>query len=493
MYSESRAILEKIADVMSVQTTPTYKAAFAWLKDFHDNLKHGNVPACMPPAEDAGASQFTIATPPHMPSTSVSPAPDVSTTSVTVTPVTPGSEDVSMSPVEEEYEDKASVAAPMQAKGLRSQNRVKNLRKARDLARQIRQGKTHRVVEVNDVEALLDGPYSMDTAKDVLAKFNPPVVSPTQAEDVRNFNVGQQLPQFKAMLPLDTVQSATRAIHDKNSAHDLLAYWPDFGYATLEYLELMERIINAKNQLRDAALTLVWIDRVEWCASDVSTPFDDARWLTKAEHKGVIMDMNLSTTLVSANATPGSLLLHFRERLWLNTTCMVAGMQFMKEVYVRSKVGIVNPSYHAYSSLAKKREVAAGYGAADPNNECVIGVLNLSEVHWVAFHLDKTTQVCKLIDPQQSSITFTTLKKSIQFTVEPMLSMQSEIEYEEVRWCNQQDANSCGVWCLVVLELLLSKNEWDDSLYKLLPFLRMRYLNKCANLLRHVSINDDDE
>ncbi|RLN46908.1 hypothetical protein BBJ28_00022085, partial [Nothophytophthora sp. Chile5] len=296
MYSESRALLENIADVMSVQKTPTYKGVFAWLKDFHDNLKHGNVPAGMPPAEDAGASQFTIATLPHMPPTSVSLAPDVSTTLVTVASVTPGSEDVSMSPVEEEYEDKTPVPPQL--------------------------------VDVNDVEALLDGSYIMDTAKDVLVKFNPPVVSPTQALDVRNFNVGQQLPQPKTMLPLDTMQSATRAIHDMNSTHYLLSYWPNFGYATLEHLELMERIINAKTQLRDATLTLVWINRVEWCASNL-----------------------------------------------------------MKEVYVRSRVGMVNPSYHAFSSLAKTREVAAGYGAADPNNECVIHVLNISEVHSVAFHL----------------------------------------------------------------------------------------------------------
>ncbi|RLN73652.1 hypothetical protein BBJ28_00019213 [Nothophytophthora sp. Chile5] len=138
--------------------------------------------------------------------------------------------------------------------GLPSQNRGKNLRLARDLARQNRQERVHRAVDVKDVEDVLGGPCSMNNAKDMLAKVSPPVVSPTRALDVKNFNIRQQLPQFKAMLSLDKaqgarckVQGAIRPICDKNSALDLLAYWPDFVYARLEHLELMGCIINAKN------------------------------------------------------------------------------------------------------------------------------------------------------------------------------------------------------------------------------------------------------
>ncbi|KAE8975753.1 hypothetical protein PF005_g25588 [Phytophthora fragariae] len=139
-----------------------------------------------------------------------------------------------------------------------------------------------------------------------------------------------------------------------------------------------------------------------------------------------------------------------------------------------ANVGVVNPSYHDFAGLSVKKKTAAGFGAMDPSNDRVIAVICLDH-HWVAYMLDKRTQVCYTFDPLQLKANLATVKSNVQNVIEP-----------------QRDNSSCGVWCLVVLELLLSESPWGDSLYKVQPYLRMRYLYKEIAVQETEVAHDED-
>ncbi|RLN50961.1 hypothetical protein BBJ28_00009515, partial [Nothophytophthora sp. Chile5] len=73
MYSYSKALMEKINDVMSLQTTPTYKVALSWLRRFYDDLKAGNVSTM----EQGGvtANQLAIVVVPRRTTNPATPTP----------------------------------------------------------------------------------------------------------------------------------------------------------------------------------------------------------------------------------------------------------------------------------------------------------------------------------------------------------------------------------------------------------------------------------
>ncbi|KAE9260871.1 hypothetical protein PR003_g34171 [Phytophthora rubi] len=151
----------------------------------------------------------------------------------------------------------------------------------------------------------------------------------------------------------------------------------------------------------------------------------------------------------------------------------------------------VNPSYHDFAGLSVKKKTAAGFGAMDISNDRIIAVICLDH-HWVAYMLDKRTQVCYTFDPLQLKANLANVKSSVQNVIEPQVGMQNKITYKEIDWCKQRDNSSCGVWCLVVLELLLSESPWADSLYKVQPYLRMRYLYKAIAVQETEVAHDED-
>ncbi|KAF4133338.1 hypothetical protein GN958_ATG17459 [Phytophthora infestans] len=94
----------------------------------------------------------------------------------------------------------------------------------------------------------------------------------------------------------------------------------------------------------------------------------------------------------------------------------------------------------------------------------------------------------------------TSLRTAVCTVVEPMLKMTDQIQYETITGSEQQDSSSCGLWCLVVLELLLFgathdkwSNYWSDSLYEAGGYLRMRYLHKVIKLQSHFPVEDEPE
>ncbi|KAE9320462.1 hypothetical protein PR003_g17706 [Phytophthora rubi] len=237
----------------------------------------------------------------------------------------------------------------------------------------------------------------------------------------------------------------------------------------------MARVLEARNRFRLVQFTLDWIDGVEWHIKDVVHPFTDVCDYTKQEYMKAVKGMCLGEVRLGPEWSLGCSLVDFRENLWLHTSSIISAMLALQQMY--ANVGVVNPSYHDFAGLSVKKKTAAGFGAMDPSNDRIIAVICLDH-HWVAYMLDKRTQVCYTFDPLQLKANLATVKSSVQNVIEPQVGMQNKITYKEIDWCKQRDNSSCGVWCLVVLELLLSESPWADSLYKVQPYLRMRYLYK---------------
>ncbi|KAF1773759.1 hypothetical protein JG687_00005349 [Phytophthora cactorum] len=95
------------------------------------------------------------------------------------------------------------------------------------------------------------------------------------------------------------------------------------------------------------------------------------------------------------------------------------------------------------------------------SNRRIIGVLNITGEHWIAFYIDQRTK---------------------NF-VDPLIRSKLPLAYVSLACCKQRDGSSCGVLGLAVLELLISGKTWTDELYELIAYLRLRYLNKSIILL----------
>ncbi|KAE9062070.1 hypothetical protein PF006_g31245 [Phytophthora fragariae] len=94
-----------------------------------------------------------------------------------------------------------------------------------------------------------------------------------------------------------------------------------------------------------------------------------------------------------------------------------------------------------------------------PPNDRIIAVICLDHP-WVAYMLDKRTQVCYTFDPLQLKANLATVKSSVQNVIEP--------------------------------QLLLSESPWADGLYKVQPYLRMRYLYKAIAVQETEVAHDED-
>ncbi|GMF52864.1 unnamed protein product [Phytophthora fragariaefolia] len=193
--------------------------------------------------------------------------------------------------------------------------------------------------------------------------------------------------------------------------------------------------------------------------------------LPNTEHKAYVETLNLGVNRVPGDCVNGHQLLDFRENLWLHTTSILLSLLVLRNQF--EDVGIISPSYHAFVIPEQKRRVAGGFGASDPNNKRGIGIINIDR-HWVSFLVDRTigedmTAKCFMFDPLQSKRNYATIEKSMQTVVEHILDLKGKVTFEKIEWCTQQDGSSCGVWCIAVLEMLLSNAQWDDSIYKLVP------------------------
>ncbi|KAL3658547.1 hypothetical protein V7S43_016431 [Phytophthora oleae] len=221
--------------------------------------------------------------------------------------------------------------------------------------------------------------------------------------------------------------------------------WGDYGL-----LKLMADIVKAKNNFAFVEAAMAWMDTVEFHVGNIVHPFKDAEDVTKAARMHAVDTMKLGVWYVGRHGQYGSEFLDFPESLWLHTGSIIGGLLLLRATY--EAVGIVNPRFHDFDHPDQKSRTAKGYGAGEPGIKRVISVINLGN-HWGAFFVNVETTTCYLFDPKQLKSNVSTLKRAVATVVEPMLGITDQLSYEAISGCLQKDSSSCGVWCLVVLEL----------------------------------------
>ncbi|KAG1687110.1 hypothetical protein DVH05_005388 [Phytophthora capsici] len=316
---------------------------------------------------------------------------------------------------------------------------------------------------------ILSGPYSRYTAKSLVDNLNLPPVEVHGAFDIRRFNVGQAVPVIRAIPQLEKINGAidTMAAKDKT---DELARWDDYGFATYGQVKLMADVVEAKNNFALVEATMAWVDTVDFHVASIVHPFKDTEDITKATHKHAVDNMNLGAWYAGRHVQHGCEFLDFRENLWLHTGSIIGGLLLLRETY---------------ESVA-------------PGTKRVISVINLGN-HWGAFFVNLETTSWYLFDPLQLQSNLSTLKKAVAMVIEPMLGITDQLSYEVITGCVQKDSSSCGIYCLVVLELLLFganprnwDDYWSDSMYDVLGYLRMRHPHKIIALERRLSATFDN-
>ncbi|KAG6954026.1 hypothetical protein JG688_00012537 [Phytophthora aleatoria] len=116
---------------------------------------------------------------------------------------------------------------------------------------------------------------------------------------------------------------------------------------TQDQLTVMEIIVGVKKTLREIGFTLDWIEEATWDDADIAAvhvPFGDESKLSKADRKGAVVTMSLGTKYVDGEATSGASLLVYWEDMWLNLSCMITGMVYLRHAY--KDIGVINPSFY---------------------------------------------------------------------------------------------------------------------------------------------------
>ncbi|KAE9246161.1 hypothetical protein PF004_g4928 [Phytophthora fragariae] len=253
----------------------------------------------------------------------------------------------------------------------------------------------------------------------------------TAVQAMKNFNI--------VMRALSLLASSTKRA---------VACWPDIGDVTREQLEFM-----------------------------AFEPLQDRKETVKVKVKA----LNLRLAVVGNEAIDGFRLLSFRHQQWLSTTAIITAMKALAVKY--GSVGVVSPSFMEAREPDRKRIVANAYNAFSPVKRDIIGALNFGQAHWVSYHVDMRTSTCRLFDPLQGHKNYIKLRTTLKEVVEPLLPMNAELKFFQITSCLQQDSDNCGLWRLVMLELALANDRWNKALYKVVPYLRLRYLDMCTSYI----------
>jgi hypothetical protein len=111
---------------------------------------------------------------------------------------------------------------------------------------------------------------------------------------IQRMNVGQTVPQPTDIQPRETCTAAIADIDLKIAGEEgnavYLARWDEFGYATLEQLNTMVSVINAREAMGKVMATLQWLDNISIPRSDVVPPFDDCASFPKVRTDLVPID-----------------------------------------------------------------------------------------------------------------------------------------------------------------------------------------------------------
>ncbi|ETM00098.1 hypothetical protein L917_03150, partial [Phytophthora nicotianae] len=181
----------------------------------------------------------------------------------------------------------------------------------------------------------------------------------------------------------------------------------------------MASVLEAQNQFQRVNFTLEWIGGVEWQVKDVLA------------YKEAVTGMVLGEICIGPEWCMGGLLIAGLSQ-WLHSSSIISAMLALQQMY--PKVGVINPSYHHLVGLNTKKKKRQEY------LERWTPIMNsLSLPYAWTLVLDKRKNVCYTFDPLQLKKNLATLKSSVQFVIQPILSLKDRITYKEVDWCQQKD------------------------------------------------------
>jgi hypothetical protein len=200
--------------------------------------------------------------------------------------------------------------------------------------------------------------------------------------------------------------------------------------------------------------------------------------------------MPLDQVRTHLDVADGRKLLELASERWLSTTTVTALLTYITASI--SAAGLVKPEY--FSVKAKAADVRArillGTKPFEVGKTCIVSIMNLHGAHWTSFAYDRASGGCILYDPMAEGRE--KRASGVQEAVHELLSQHvgdQEIIYrsftDDVDF-DQDDANSCGVYCAVFLELILNNVDFEPELVLPSRVYRARYMTIVRNLLRFV-------
>ncbi|KAE9010929.1 hypothetical protein PR002_g15230 [Phytophthora rubi] len=484
-YSQAKQLTDELLSLLSNQPTPTFQAAMRWLRGFTKSVYDGElenfagfVPAAaadldkVPPSASvaiAAPTQIVVPASEDMDLEEKAPATTVVQSNDDITARKPPNYAFTKPVKNKKMSKKAhsKIARPQRKMGLRN------------LANLCEGGVPSSTPSASDIDNLLSTNYSYHSVAPALEKYDLLACDVAEDAGLRLLREGEELTldDLTKRHPADKITYAL-TILPLRGAEQYVATWKEFGAATHEQLLFLERYVAAKNQLSTVDHTAEWVEDVSWSPADIeAVPL--MFWAPLPEKREIIQqqvrDLPLQLSFIGGESIDGHSLLSFRRSQWLSTTAMLVVMKALALKY--HDVGVARPSFLEPKAPDRKRVVANAYKAFSPFKGEIIGALNFGSAHWVAFHINVKSRQCWLFDPLQGAKNYVKLKNSLSEVVEPLLPMDTKLMYFKYVSCVQQDSDNCGIWCLVMLELTLAKEKWHKGLYKLVPYLRLRYLN----------------
>jgi hypothetical protein len=173
---------------------------------------------------------------------------------------------------------------------------------------------------------------------------------------------------------------------------------------------------------------------------------------------------------------------------WISTTTVSALLAYLSSSF--SAAGIVKPEYFSATNRAKdmKKRIIEATKPFGGGKTHVLGIVNLDGCHWMAFVCNVASSECLLYDPYRVGRNERVAR--LRDMVDELLVQHltdDEIIYTphtDLGVLDQDDGNSCGVFCAVFLEMVL--NDAAMSHEFMLPgrVYRARYITLLSILLR---------
>ncbi|OWZ06079.1 hypothetical protein PHMEG_00021719 [Phytophthora megakarya] len=157
--------------------------------------------------------------------------------------------------------------------------------------------------------------------------------------------------------------------------------------------------------------------------------------------RGIIIGENEPGKMIANRRTQVDVeRLDIRENWWLRSSSIVGALLIMKGMY--QVVGIINPRFQGFDTMEQNLRIARPSDVGEYGLKSVISAINPG--HHIYF----------FFDPMQLQSSLSTPKNAVCSVFKKILELTDKLDYQVVTVCVQQNFLSCGLWCLIVLELL---------------------------------------